>query len=62
MRGRLIQLFCASKTVSDGATSHFGADYLIPNFSLHLASVEWGRTIRPSPPASFDELIEPGLN
>jgi hypothetical protein len=37
----LIQLFCASKTVSDGATSsHFGADYLIPNFSLHLASVE----------------------
>jgi len=49
--------------VSDGATSsHSGADYLIPNFSLHLASVEWGRTIRPSPPASFDELIEPGLN
>jgi hypothetical protein len=58
MCGRLIQLFCASKTVSDGAaSSHSGADYLIPNCSLHLSSVEWGRTIRLLAPASFDGLI-----
>jgi hypothetical protein len=56
--GRLIQLFCTSKRVSDGAaSSHSGADYLIPNCSLHLSSVEWGRTIRFLAPANFDRLI-----